>query len=434
MKKWILAVLFSLGALASQAQRFQVEYPYVESSYQSRYGTTRIERVMIEDRETRVYISYTSVTSEEISIALNANTTLSSSDGKRVTVTKWGWYNGGSFVDLDFGRSYAVRSGSVFRFYLVFPRILATSESISIQENVEGGFYWRGIRLSQGQEGADAENQPDSRRPGTHRHDGAGQSGQSGDSDSDREDHSARQGRPQGGYGGGDDNGDSRQGRGYETPGTRFPERFNLTASGTCFALNGEGYLVTCHHVIEGARKFRIRGINGDFENPLRASIVAIDEENDLAILKIDDDNFSGLGDVPYRIESTPSEVGEEVFTLGYPLRALMGDEIKLTNGVISACSGYQGDVTTYQLSAVVQSGNSGCPAFNADGNVIGVISSRLENIEGASYAVKERYLIDLIRAHGISMPSGALSMSNEPMTARVRTVKPFVYIVEVGD
>ena len=89
--------------------------------------------------------------------------------------------------------------------------------------------------------------------------------------------------------------------------------------------------------------------------------------------------------------------------------------------------------MASYQLSATVQSGNSGCPVFNANGEVIGVVSSRLENIESASYAIKEQYLIRLIQKQGIQLSSaGVRSMATEPMTTKVRTVKPYIYIVEV--
>lgn len=48
-----------------------------------------------------------------------------------------------------------------------------------------------------------------------------------------------------------------------------------------------------------------------------------------------------------------------------------MGDEIKLTNGIISSKTGFQGDVTSYQLSAPVQPGNSGGPLFDDKGNIV---------------------------------------------------------------
>ena len=111
------------------------------------------------------------------------------------------------------------------------------------------------------------------------------------------------------------------------------------------------------------------------------------DKNNDLAIVKIDDPSFTTLGEVPYALATGLADVGEEVLTLGYPLNAVMGDEIKLTNGIISSRTGFQGDASSYQLSVAVYPGNSGGPLFNAQGDVVGVVNARLP--ESATYAVK---------------------------------------------
>ncbi len=79
------------------------------------------------------------------------------------------------------------------------------------------------------------------------------------------------------------------------------------------------------------------------------------------------------------------SDVGETVYVSGYPLRATMGDEIKLTNGIKS---GFQGDITNYQISVPVQPGNSDGPLPDSNGNVTGVISAKHIGAENVSYAV----------------------------------------------
>ena len=48
---------------------------------------------------------------------------------------------------------------------------------------------------------------------------------------------------------------------------------------------------------------------------------------------------------------------------------SVMGKEIKITDGIISSKSGYDGDITTYQISAPIQGGNSGGPLFDDNGN-----------------------------------------------------------------
>lgn len=205
---------------------------------------------------------------------------------------------------------------------------------------------------------------------------------------------------------------------------------FTPKGSGTCFAINSDGYIATCHHVVEGAREFRIRGIGNDFNKTYKARLVSTDKNKDLAILKIYDSSFRGFGNIPYRISSLIADVGEDVYVLGYPLRAIMGDEIKLTNGVVSSHSGFQGDRKTYQVSATVQMGNSGGPVFDANGNVIGVVNARLA-VESASYVVKSTYLNSNAIEIGIRT-NNTNSLQGLPLAEQIKRIKPFVYIIEV--
>ena len=82
--------------------------------------------------------------------------------------------------------------------------------------------------------------------------------------------------------------------------------------------------------MIEGASEIMVKGINNDFYKKYSAKVVATDKLNDLAILKIDSRLETSI---KYAIKWNVSEVGQEVFTLGYPLKTSMGEEIKLTNG-----------------------------------------------------------------------------------------------------
>lgn len=66
-----------------------------------------------------------------------------------------------------------------------------------------------------------------------------------------------------------------------------------------------------------------------------------------------------------------------------------MGDEIKLTTGVISSKTGFQGDVSLYQISAPIQPGNSGGPLFDNKGNLIGIVNAKHKGAENVGYAIK---------------------------------------------
>lgn len=200
--------------------------------------------------------------------------------------------------------------------------------------------------------------------------------------------------------------------------------------SGTGFALFG-GYIATNYHVIEGAKSISVQGIKGDFTVKYCAEVIATDKFNDLALLKISDNRFTGFGTIPYKVTTSTSEVGEEVFVLGYPLTTTMGDEIKLTTGVISSKTGFQGDVSLYQISAPIQPGNSGGPLFDNKGNVIGIINAKHSGAENVGYAIKASYLRNLIESVTTAsiLPSNNL-VSSLSLPDKVQSEKNFVFFI----
>lgn len=199
--------------------------------------------------------------------------------------------------------------------------------------------------------------------------------------------------------------------------------------SGTGFAI-GNGYLVTNYHVIEKAKSISIQGVKGSFNTTYNATVAATDKNNDLAIIKIDDINFKGFGTIPYRVKTTTSDVGEDVFVLGYPLTTTMGEEIKLTTGVISSKTGFQGDVSMYQISAPVQPGNSGGPLFDGKGNIVGVVSAKHLGAENVGYAIKASYLNNLVETiSGATLPSNN-TLSTLSLSEKVKRVDDFVFLI----
>lgn len=215
----------------------------------------------------------------------------------------------------------------------------------------------------------------------------------------------------------------------HELPGNEF-ELTSEYANGTGFLISNNGYIVTCHHVIEDAKIVNIRGINGDFEKIVRATVVAKDGKHDLAILKVD---CTLVRQVPFAVNWNALDVGQDVFTLGYPLKSELGEEIKLTNGIVSCSSGYQGNNSMYQVSAPIQPGNSGGPLFDKNGNIVGVMIAKYTAAENASYAVKTDYLKKLLD----TLPEKiALNQSNsldgKPLTEQVKIARNNVLMIEV--
>jgi len=200
------------------------------------------------------------------------------------------------------------------------------------------------------------------------------------------------------------------------------------TWTGTGFALNSK-YVVTNYHVVENARTITLKGVHGNFSTNYSANVEAIDKSNDLALLKLNG-NVS-ITNIPYSVKTIITDVGEEVFVLGYPLTATMGDEIKLTTGVISSKSGFQGDVSQYQISAPVQPGNSGGPLFDSKGNVIGIVSAKHAGAENVGYAIKSSYLRNLVESVASSSVLPQTNrVSNQNLSGKVKAVKNYIYYI----
>lgn len=200
--------------------------------------------------------------------------------------------------------------------------------------------------------------------------------------------------------------------------------------TGTGFALL-DGCIATNYHVVENAKSIRVQGIGGSFNIHYNAEVIATDKHNDIAIIKISDNRFNGFGAIPYSVKKSMSEVGEDVFVLGYPLTTTMGDEIKLTTGIISSRTGFQGDVSLYQISAPIQPGNSGGPLFDNNGNLIGIVNAKHKDAENVSYAIKVSYLNNLVESASskLLLPSKNI-VSGMTLSNKVKAIKNFVFLI----
>lgn len=202
--------------------------------------------------------------------------------------------------------------------------------------------------------------------------------------------------------------------------------------SGTGWMLN-KGYVVTNQHVADNARTIILRFESDDSTLQYSGEVALMDEENDLAIIKINDPNFKGFGTLPYAIKTSLADVGENVFVLGYPMTSTMGDEIKLTNGIISSHSGFQGNKAEYQTSAPIQPGNSGGPLFDENGNIIGIVNAKHAGAENVSYAIKAIHLQELVNK--LSDKTGVMpatnSISSLSLPQKVKKIKGFVCYIQ---
>lgn len=169
---------------------------------------------------------------------------------------------------------------------------------------------------------------------------------------------------------------------------SKIPENARLISGGTGFLIDPKGYIITNAHVLKGSGAVVVNSKGQEF----KATIANIDKEKDLAILKINDQDFLPLKSLPYSIRKSNTDLGEQIFTLGYPRNDIVYGE-----GYLSARSGYNNDSLSYQLQISANPGNSGGPVFNDNGEVIGVLSTRQSQADGIAFAVKSRNIYRLV-------------------------------------
>ncbi|MVN21846.1 S1C family serine protease [Mucilaginibacter arboris] len=199
---------------------------------------------------------------------------------------------------------------------------------------------------------------------------------------------------------------------------------------GTGFAINTNGDIITNFHVINGADSVYVQNSNGD---SYKAVAVYTNADYDLAVLHITDTSFKRLSAVPYAFKKSKADLGEDVFTLGYPK-----DSVVIGKGYLSSFTGYDNDSLAYQVSIPVNPGNSGGPLLDSYGNVIGIIKGKQTQVDGAAFATKSSYLMKAIQ----EMPADSTgkkivlnsknSMSKLTRSQQIKKLQNYVFMVKV--
>ena len=169
-----------------------------------------------------------------------------------------------------------------------------------------------------------------------------------------------------------------------------FGQTSSSAVSGSGFIVSPDGYILTNYHVIEYAYKGNY-AITVMLHDGTRydASIVGVEDCNDIAVLKID---ASGLDPVTFG-DSDKLSVGDDVYAVGNPLGEL---EFSMTTGHVSALDrlittedGSEA-INMFQIDAAVNSGNSGGPVYNANGEVVGIVTAKYSDtgVEGLGFAI----------------------------------------------
>ncbi len=162
--------------------------------------------------------------------------------------------------------------------------------------------------------------------------------------------------------------------------------QYITSGAGSGVIISEEGFIVTNHHVIDGADTIVVRLTDG---TKYEATLIGSDEQTDVAVLWIDavgrDLTVAPLG------ASFDLVVGEDIIAIGNPLGSLGGT---VTEGIVSATARTitvdHVDMTLLQISAPINPGNSGGGLFNLAGELVGIVNAKYssEEIEGLSFAI----------------------------------------------
>ena len=183
---------------------------------------------------------------------------------------------------------------------------------------------------------------------------------------------------------------------------------------GTGVIFQADGYLLTNHHVVSGGTACTVLLADG---TPYEAKFVASDAGHDLAVLKIEGENFP----TAEFLDSDTLNVGDTVYAIGTPLDVDMSGTF--TNGIVSSMNREmqldgQSSMPLIQTNAALNNGNSGGPLISASGQVVGInfmkMYARYSTVEGLGFAIPsaqaERVVNDLL-AYGVLQPEPVLGL-----------------------
>lgn len=193
---------------------------------------------------------------------------------------------------------------------------------------------------------------------------------------------------------------------------------------GTSFQISKKGYFITAKHLVYKKRYVQLH--NKEQQLAFYAEVIYRDTLADFAVLKCSDSIANLLNPCPYKIRSKQPNLGDEVFTLGYPKA-----EIVYTKGAVSSSKGYRSDSLTFELSLPSNSGNSGAPLFSKSGNFMGLIVANNSKKQSVTYVVQPTYIAERIQQlrskYDIDMSKNYSKNSQKP-SYLIEKFTPFIF------
>lgn len=182
-------------------------------------------------------------------------------------------------------------------------------------------------------------------------------------------------------------------------------------SSGTGIILTEDGYILTNNHVIEDGTAFKVTLYDGSTYD---AEIIGAEKTNDVAVIKVD---ATGLQPATFG-DTAEMVVGEDVIVIGNPLGELT---FSLSRGVVSALNRAINEdgtpIIVFQVDAAVNEGNSGGPAFDSRGHVIGMVTAKVKStqVEGIGFCIPVNDALNIaaqLIKYGFVKGKGALGIA----------------------
>lgn len=191
------------------------------------------------------------------------------------------------------------------------------------------------------------------------------------------------------------------------------PKPNDTFSTGTGFFVSDDGYLVTNAHVVADCATVMVKTDDGAVSEAART---ATDATNDLAILKL----AFAPGKAPKRVAALRlgTRLGEGVEAFGFPHSDLLSTSGNFTLGNVAALTGLHDDSRYLQVSVPVQAGNSGGPLLDGSGNLVGVVSAKLDAVkiamasgdlpQNVNFAVKSAVVATFLDANRVAYKTAA--------------------------
>lgn len=165
-------------------------------------------------------------------------------------------------------------------------------------------------------------------------------------------------------------------------------EIYSHIKQGTGFFISSNGDILTNYHVIANSQLITVLISDKEFN----CETVFKNEVDDIAIIRLKD-MPSNFRTISFATEN--ARVGDDIIALGFPLASTMGNELKISSGIISSSKGFEDNMKYFQVSAPIDPGNSGGPVLNKAGNLIGLITAKYTYATNVGYALN---LTDIIK------------------------------------